>query len=115
MILCDTGYSNESGGRHMLIDQLRGKDLDEFFEAILTLETEEECYRYFDDLFTVKELNTIFQRFKVAKSLYNKSTYHEIEEKVGASAATISRVKRSLYYGNDMYDVVFKRMKKNRE
>lgn len=99
----------------MLIDQLRGKDLDEFFEAILTLETEEECYRFFDDLFTVKELNTIFQRFKVAKALYNNSTYHEIEKEVGASAATISRVKRSLHYGNDMYDVVFKRMKKNRE
>ena len=96
----------------MLIDELRGNDLDEFFEAILTLETKEECYRYFDDLCTVKEMNTIFQRFKVAKALYNNRTYHEIEEEIGASAATISRVKRSLHHGNKMYDVVFSRMKK---
>lgn len=96
----------------MLIDKIRGKDLDEFFEAILTLETVEECYRFFDDLCTVKEMNTIFQRFKVAKMLYNKNTYNEIEDEIGASTATISRVKRSLHYGNDMYDVVFSRMKK---
>ncbi|WP_416825447.1 YerC/YecD family TrpR-related protein [Ectobacillus polymachus] len=96
----------------MLIDKIRGKDLDEFFEALLTLETVEECYRFFDDLCTVKEMNTIFQRFKVAKMLYNNNTYNEIEDEIGASTATISRVKRSLHYGNDMYDVVFSRMKK---
>lgn len=95
----------------MLIDKLRGKDLDEFFEVILALETVDECYSFFDDLCTVNEMKTIFQRFKVAKMLYNKNTYHEIEEETGASTATISRVKRSLNYGNDMYDVIFTRMK----
>ena len=54
----------------MLIDKLRGKDLDEFFDAILALETVEECYSFFDDLCTVNEMKTIFQRFKVAKMLY---------------------------------------------
>jgi TrpR-related protein YerC/YecD len=106
-----SGYSDENGGRHMLIDKLRGKDLDEFFEAMLTLETVDEYYSFFDDLCTVNEMQTIFQRFKVAKMLYNNNTYHEIEEETGAGTATISRVKRSLYYGNDMYDVVFSRMK----
>ncbi|MGF9964476.1 YerC/YecD family TrpR-related protein [Bacillus rhizoplanae] len=95
----------------MLIDKLRGKDLDEFFEAMLTLETVDEYYSFFDDLCTVNEMKTIFQRFKVAKMLYKHNTYHEIEDETGASTATISRVKRSLNYGNDMYDVVFKRMK----
>jgi len=95
----------------MLIDKLRGKDLDEFFEAMLTLKTVDEYYSFFDDLCTVNEMKTIFQRFKVAKMLYNNNTYHEIEEETGAGTATISRVKRSLNYGNDMYDVVFNRMK----
>ncbi|WP_394239103.1 YerC/YecD family TrpR-related protein [Niallia oryzisoli] len=94
----------------MLIDQIRGEDLDEFFESLLILKTVEECYKFFDDLCTVKEMNTMFQRFKVAKALYYNKTYQEIEEGIGASAATISRVKRSLYHGNNMYDVVFDRM-----
>lgn len=110
-VLGRSDYSNENGGRYMLIDKLRGKDLDEFFEVILALETVDECYSFFDDLCTVNEMKTIFQRFKVAKMLYNSNTYHEIEEETGASTATISRVKRSLNYGNDMYDVIFTRMK----
>ncbi|MCE5169061.1 YerC/YecD family TrpR-related protein [Paenibacillus profundus] len=95
----------------MLIDELQGQALDEFFQGILTLETVEECYSFFDDLCTVNEIKTMFQRFQVAKMLYNHNTYSEIEEVACASTATISRVKRSLHHGNDMYDVVFKRMK----
>lgn len=101
----------------MLIDELKGKALDEFFEGIMTLETVEECYSFFDDLCTVNEIKTLFQRFQVAKMLYNHHTYSEIEAEACASTATISRVKRSLHHGNNMYDVVFKRMqnKKNSE
>lgn len=99
----------------MLIEELRGESLDEFFEGLLTLETIEECYSFFDDLCTVNEVKTMFQRFKVAKMLYNDNTYNEIEVETGASTATISRTKRSLYHGNNMYDVVFRRMKEERD
>ncbi|KKO54585.1 YerC/YecD family TrpR-related protein [Paenibacillus sp. DMB20] len=95
----------------MLIKELEGKALDEFFQGILTLETLEECYAFFDDLCTVNEIKTLMQRFQVAKMLYNHKTYCEIEEEANASSATISRVKRSLNHGNNSYDVIFKRMK----
>ena len=76
------------------------------FQAVLTLETEEECFTFFEDLCTVA------QRFEVASMLYDKHTYLEVADKTGASTATISRVNRSLNYGSDGYDMVFKRMKK---
>lgn len=99
----------------MLIDEIRGEELDEFFELFLVLETVEECYSFFDDLCTVNEINAMLQRFRVAKMLYNGNTYSQIEAETGASTATISRTKRSLYHGNDMYDILFKRMKKKRD
>ncbi|MDT2192118.1 YerC/YecD family TrpR-related protein [Paenibacillus larvae] len=99
----------------MLIDKIRGKDLDEFFQGILTLKTVEECYSFFDDLCTVNEIGTFLQRFKVAKMLFNNNTYSEIEDETGASTATISRTKRSLYYGNDSYEVMFGRMKEKND
>lgn len=104
-----------NGGRHMLIDEIRGEGLDEFFEVILALETVEECYSFFDDLCTVNEIKAMFQRFKVAKMLYNDNTYSQIEAETGASTATISRTKRSLYHGNDMYDIIFKRLKEKED
>ncbi|MCJ8010841.1 YerC/YecD family TrpR-related protein [Paenibacillus sp. KQZ6P-2] len=94
----------------MLIKELQGKALDEFFQGILSLETLEECYAFFDDLCTVNEIKTLMQRFQVAKMLYNRKTYNEIEEEAGASTATISRVKRSLFHGNQSYEVIFNRM-----
>ncbi|API91393.1 MULTISPECIES: YerC/YecD family TrpR-related protein [Virgibacillus] len=99
----------------MLIDEIRGEELDEFFEAFLALETIEDCYSFFDDLCTVNEVKAMLQRFRVAKMLYNDNTYCQIEVETGASTATISRTKRSLYHGNNMYDILFKRMKKNKE
>jgi len=83
---------------------------DHLFDAILSLETREECYKFFEDVCTIKELNAISQRFEVAKMLREKRTYLDIAEKTGASTATISRVNRSLNYGNDAYDMVFERM-----
>lgn len=91
--------------------KLRNKETDELFKAILLLETEEDCYRFFEDICTIKELQAISQRFQVAKLLFQKKTYTEIEEITGASTATISRVNRCLVYGADGYQIIIKRMK----
>lgn len=87
--------------------------VDHLFEAILCLENKEECYRFFEDLCTVNELLSLSQRYEVASMLRDHKTYLEIAEKTGASTATISRVNRSLNYGNDGYDLVFERIKEN--
>ncbi|TCZ75391.1 transcriptional regulator [Paenibacillus albiflavus] len=97
----------------MLINELQGKALNDFMEGILSLETVEECCAFFDDLCTVNEIKTMIQRFQVAKMLHNHNTYAQIEEEAGASTATISRVKRSLYHGNHSYEFIFARMKNN--
>ena len=85
--------------------------VDDLFEAILRLQTKEECYRFFEDVCTINELLAISQRFEVARMLTAKKTYLEIAEKTGASTATISRVNRSLLYGRDGYGMIFDRMR----
>ena len=90
--------------------KIRGEAVDHFFEAILTLKTPEECYAFFEDVCTVNELLSLSQRYEVAKMLREKKTYLDIAESTGASTATISRVNRSLNYGNDGYDMVFARL-----
>ena len=85
--------------------------VDSLFDAILTLKDRDECYSFFEDLCTVNELLSLSQRFEVAAMLKDGKTYLEIAEKTGASTATISRVNRSLNYGNDGYDMVFSRLK----
>lgn len=87
--------------------------VDSLFDAILCLQSREECYNFFEDLCTVNELLSLSQRFDVASMLKDHKTYLDIAEKTGASTATISRVNRSLIYGNDGYDLVFSRMKKD--
>ena len=84
--------------------------VDQLFEAILSLRDKEECYTFFEDVCTINELLSLSQRFEVAKLLREKETYLEISEKTGASTATISRVNRSLTYGNDGYEMVFQRL-----
>lgn len=81
------------------------------YQAILTLKTEEEVYAFFQDLCTVTELRSMEQRFEVASLLKKGMIYNEILARTGASSATISRVNRSLNYGNDGYEMVFARMK----
>ena len=93
----------------------RNPTTDALFDAILSLETREECYDFFEDLCTVNELLSLSQRFEVAAMLKDGKTYLEIAEKTGASTATISRVNRSLNYGNDGYELVFDRMEKKSE
>ncbi|MGE5653284.1 MAG: YerC/YecD family TrpR-related protein [Bacillota bacterium] len=86
------------------------KDVDQLFRAILTLESIEECYRFFEDLCTINEIQSLAQRLEVARMLKVGYTYTHIEEKTGASTATISRVKRCLNYGADGYQTVLARL-----
>ncbi|MED3563329.1 YerC/YecD family TrpR-related protein [Bacillus xiapuensis] len=95
----------------MQINKLRGKALDQLFQGILSLKDLEECYRFFDDLCTINEIQSLAQRLEVARMLREGNTYHRIETETGASTATISRVKRCLNYGNDTYEMVLDRIK----
>ena len=95
--------------------KIRNSAVDSLFDAILTLKDREECYLFFEDLCTVNELLSLSQRFEVASMLKDKCTYLDIAEKTGASTATISRVNRSLNYGNDGYDMVFKRLEEKKQ
>ncbi len=92
------------------MDRLRDRTVDQLFEAILTLQTVEECYRFFDDLCTIGEVQSLAQRLEVARMLRRGLTYHHIERGTGASTATISRVKRCLNYGSDGYNMALDRM-----
>lgn len=90
--------------------KIKSKQADGLFEAVMQLENMDECYRFFEDICTIKEVQAIAQRFEVAKLLKSKKTYNEIEEETGASTATISRINRSLNYGADGYKIVFERL-----
>ncbi len=94
---------------------LKTDAVDQLFDAIMCLKDREECYTFFEDLCTVNELMSLSQRFEVAKMLRDQKTYLDIAEKTGASTATISRVNRSLNYGNDGYDMVFGRLEADAE
>ena len=82
----------------------------DMYRAILTLNTVDECMRFFDDLCSVTELRAMEQRFQVAVLLNQGNIYNDILEQTGASSATISRVNRSLQYGADGYEVAFRRL-----
>lgn len=90
--------------------KIKTEAVDSLFDAILTLKDRNECYAFFEDLCTVNELLSLSQRFEVASMLKDRRTYLDIAEKTGASTATISRVNRSLNYGNDGYSLVFGRL-----
>lgn len=94
----------------MMSKRIQNEATDGLFHAILSLQNMEECYTFFEDVCTINEIQSLSQRFEVARLLREKKTYLEIAEKTGASTATISRVNRSLNYGNDGYDMVFRRM-----
>ena len=90
--------------------KLKDEDMDILFRGILKLQTVEECYDFFEDLCTIAELRAMVQRFQVARMLDEGRIYSDIVQETGASTATISRVNRSLNYGNDGYELVFERM-----
>ena len=83
---------------------------DYLFEAILTLETLEDCYNFFDDLCTIKEIEEMAKRMCGAKMLDEDKVYTEITEKTGLSTATISRINRCLKYGSDGYSEAIRRL-----
>ena len=88
---------------------------DRLYKAILTLETEEECYTFFQDLCTIPELRSMEQRYEVATLLSQGLIYNDILERTGASSATISRVNRSLIYGAGGYESVLEKMREQEE
>lgn len=94
----------------MQIDKLRGEQLDKLFDAILSLQNREECYRFFDDIATMSEIHSIAQRLQVARMLIDGHTYNVIEQETNASTATISRVRRCINFGNDGYQMVLGRI-----
>lgn len=96
------------------MDKLRNESTDLLFESILTLKSVDECYSFFEDICTIKEIQSIAQRIVVAKMLTEGSVYSDIVEATGASTATISRVNRSLNYGSDGYKIAFKRLEEQK-
>ncbi len=94
----------------MPFEKIKDKAVDQLFESVLKLESLDEAYKFFDDLMTVNEIQSLAQRFEVARMLTKGYTYNQIEIETGASTATISRVKRSLNYGNDGYKIALDRL-----
>ena len=95
--------------------KLIDENMDNLFQAVLSLQNTEECRRFFEDLCTISELKSMSQRLEVALMLEKKCIYTDIAAKTGASTATISRVNRCLHYGSDGYQTVIKRMRKKEE
>jgi len=89
----------------------RSEATDKLFETFLTLKDLDECYRYFEDLCTIKEVLTMSQRFEVAKRLADGESYLKVTEDTGVSSATVGRVKRALDYGTGGYKMVMDREK----
>ena len=97
----------------MFESKFKSEAVDELFNAILLLNTKEDCYRFFEDLTTVPEIKSLAQRLQVAIMLSDKETYTTISDNTGASTATISRVKSSLLYGADGYKLILQKLAKN--
>ena len=92
---------------------MKHDDMSRLLEAVLSLKNKEELERFFEDLCTIQEINSLVQRFDVALQLDRGLTYSQIASITRASTATISRVNRSLRYGNDGYDEIFKRIEED--
>jgi TrpR-related protein YerC/YecD len=94
----------------MQIDKIRGHQTEQLFKAILELKDLDECYKFFDDLCTISELQSLTQRLEVAQMLKQRKTYDTIQNETGASTATISRVRRCVDYGSGGYNIVLDRL-----
>ncbi|MCI5605629.1 MAG: YerC/YecD family TrpR-related protein [Clostridia bacterium] len=97
-----------------MVKNINNESLDNLFNAVLQLETIEECYSFFEDLCTISELKSMSQRMEVALMLRDKKVYTDIAAKTGASTATISRVNRCINYGKDGYNLVIDRLRKDK-
>lgn len=99
----------------MFSSKLKSDQVDMLARAFLSIESEEDCYRLFEDLFTIREVQDLAQRLEVAQLLNRKATYTEIVEKTGVSTATIGRVNRALNYGAGGYQRVLEKLDKEEE
>ncbi|MCG1011105.1 helix-turn-helix domain-containing protein [Tepidanaerobacter sp. GT38] len=99
----------------MELQKLKDPYINMLFDAILLLQNREECYRFFEDICTIGEVQSMAQRLQVAKMLKEGKTYTEIAQVTGASTATISRVKRFLHYGADGYNIILERLAKTNQ
>lgn len=90
-------------------DRLRNPTTDALFQTILALESVEECYMFFEDLCTMKELGDMAQRLKAARMLMEGKTYDQIVHSVEISTATISRINRCIQYGSGGYELLIRR------
>ena len=95
----------------MFESRLQSEQADLLARAFLALDSMEDCYRLFEDLFTIREVQDLSSRMEIAMMLRDKITYNEIVEKTGASTATIGRVNRALNYGAGGYERVIERLK----
>ena len=95
------------------MNMLHHPNIDRLFDAVLSLKNKEECYEFFEDACTIKEIQEIAQRFEVATLLWQGKSYGEINQITGASTATICRVKKCLVYGNSGYKIALERMKQS--
>ena len=89
----------------------RSAQTDELFHSFLLLDNIDDCYRYFEDLCTVKEVQSFGQRLEVAKRLDREESYQAVTEETGVSSATVGRVKRCLDYGSGGYRMILDRLK----
>lgn len=94
----------------MITKKANNKGVNEVYEAILKLETVDECKKFFRDLCTISELNGMTERFAVAKMVSRKISYREICKKTGSSTATITRVAHWLHHGKGGYKLILERM-----
>lgn len=99
----------------MELEKLNDPYVDMLFDAVLLLQNREECYRFFEDICTIGEVQSMAQRLQVAKMLKEGKTYTEIAQITGASTATISRVKRFLHYGANGYNIILERLAKTNQ
>lgn len=93
------------------MSNFHNQEIDNLFKAILSLKSVEECYLFFEDACTIKELNEIAQRFQVACLLDEGRNYQEVNKETGASTATICRVNKCLNYGGGGYRTAIDRLK----
>ena len=93
----------------------RNETIDAWFDAILSLETREECYDFFEDLCTVKEISDMAQRLEAAKLLLDGSTYEQIVKTVEISTATISRINRCIQYGTGGYRQTIEKVREKQQ
>ena len=92
------------------MSKLQSAETDALFRAVLSLKTVDECYRFFEDVCTIKELQDLSQRFAVARMQTEGRVYSDVQRETGASTATISRVNKALNYGSDGYKLARSRM-----